>query len=117
MKLKIITISERGIPYKERLHLKVLAQADLSFYAVLGTTKTSATEILTNAKHFYWWGNYLVNAGDSVILYSGPGNNSAEVRPDGKKNHFFYWGLPNVIWLAPNSCAVVLELANWETSP
>ncbi len=117
MKLKIIAIANRGVPYQERLHISVLAQANLSFYAVIATTKVSSTEILTAAKHFHWWNPYLVNPGDNVILYSGFGNPSVQLRPDGGRNHFFYWGLADVIWGEPNSCAVVLELANWETSP
>lgn len=117
MKLKIIAITDRGVPYKERLHLSALAQANLSFYAVISTTRISPTAISTAAQHFHWWNAYLVNPGDNIILYTCPGEPTARSRPDGGKNHFFYWGLPNVIWKDPNACAVVLELQNWETSP
>jgi hypothetical protein len=117
MRLNIVTIGDRGIPNRERLHLNVLVPANLSFYVVIGTTKISPTQIATAAKYFHWWGQYAVNAGDSVILYTGFGNHTVNVRPDGGKNHFFYWGLQNAIWGDPNSCAVVFELANWETSP
>jgi len=115
MKLKIVRIVDRGIPNKERLHLSVVAQANLSFYVVIGTTKISPTAVLTAAKYFHWWSNYPVNAGDSITLYTGSGVPSKNVRLGGT-DHFFYWGLPNVIWAEPNSCAVVLELENWETS-
>jgi len=117
MRLKIVTIVDRGIPNKERLHLSVLAQANLSFCVVLGTTKISPTVISTAVKYFHWWSDYSVNAGDNVILYTGAGTHTVSVRPGGGRDHFFYWGLPNVIWGEQNSCAVVLELETWETSP
>jgi hypothetical protein len=117
MRLKIVTIADRGIPGRERLHLNVLVPANLSFYVVIGTTKISPTLVSTSPKHFHWWNAYGVNAGDSVILYTGSGNHTVNIRPDGGKNHFFYWGLPNVIWADLNSCAVLFELENWETSP
>jgi hypothetical protein len=117
MRLQIVTIADRGIPGQERLHLNVLAPTNLSSYVVLNTMKISPTMVSTAPTHFHWWGSYGVNAGDSVILYTGFGNHVVNVRPDGGKNHFFYWGLPNTIWADRNSCAVVFELANWETSP
>ncbi len=98
MRLKIVTIADRGIPNKERLHLNVLAQANLSFYVVLGTTKISPTLVSTAPKYFHWWSDYAVNAGDSVILYTRSGLHTVNVRPGGGRNHFF-------------------ELTTWETSP
>ena len=52
-----------------------------------------------------------------VVLYAGFGNNHVSPRPDGGTDYFFYWGLKNTLWAPPNSCAVLLEIENWQTSP
>ncbi len=117
MKLKIITIVDRGVPSRERLHVSVLADANLNFYAVFDTQYTDDTgEIVAIPKRAYWFTDYPVKAGDHVILYTKPGKDSVGERTDGHKNHFFHWGLRAPIWGSPEACAVLLEIADWETS-
>jgi hypothetical protein len=115
MKLKIVGIYDRGIPNQERLHLNVLAPADLSFHVVLDTTRVGDT-VSTQIRNVYWWTRYPVQAGDWVILYTRSGLFSTARRADGRTNHFFFWGMKSVLWANPASCAVVLGVQDWETS-
>jgi hypothetical protein len=115
--LKIVGIIDRGIPGKERLHLSAVANVNLNYYAVFDTVYMGPDAIETIPLRAYWFANYEVRAGDHVILYTRPGEQSTKLRNDGFTNHFFYWGLERPIWKAPSSCAVLLEISNWETSP
>jgi hypothetical protein len=117
MKLKIIQIIDRGVPQKERLHMSVLADANLTNYAVIDTARVESTKIAAGSRRVYWFFDKKVRAGDSVILFSGPGTNISQPRADGANNHFYYWGFKETIWGDPLSCAVLLELNSWETSP
>jgi hypothetical protein len=118
MKIKVLRIADKGVPDLERLHLSVLADANLVNYAVFDTVKlTNGTAIQSIPKHTYWFLSYPVKAGDDVVLYTRPGVQSKAVRGGGGTTHFFFWGMTHTLWDAPDACAVVLEVVDWATSP
>jgi hypothetical protein len=117
MKLAILTIAERGIPNKERLHLRVLADTNLSYYVVFVSSYTPSGLVATPPRFTYWFNSFAVKAGDSVVLYSCAGQATSSRRSDGGSDHFFHWGLPATIWNQVSDCAVLAELTDWQTSP
>lgn len=119
MKLQLIQIIDRGIPNKERLHLRVLEDANLSYYIVFATTYLSPQAISNLQRHAYWFAPKNVKAGDEVVLYTGSGSPSESkiaLGLPGRTAHFFFWGLPNTVWNVTGDCAVLLELNSWQTS-
>jgi hypothetical protein len=115
--VKIVGIVDRGVPGKERLHLAAVANVSLNYYAVFDTVYVGPDGIAPIPRRAYWFADYQVKAGDQVILYTKPGEQSTKQRNDGYINHFFYWGLDRHIWKDPASCAVVLEISDWATTP
>lgn len=116
MKLQILGLVDRKGPGKERLHLRVLADANLSFYMVADTTYTNPTAISNKHRHSYWFPSRLVKAGDHVVLYSGIGTESSKLNSDGTTSYFYYWGINQTIWNNTGDCAVLFELGTWQTS-
>lgn len=114
--VRIVGITDRGVAGQERLHLSALTNVNLNYYVVFDTVYVGENAIVTIPKRAYWFTNYEVRAGDHVILYTKRGEQSRQVRPDGYTDHFFFWGLDRTIWRDPESCAVLLEVSNWETS-
>jgi len=117
MNLQIVTIAEPGIADRERLHIVALADTDLSYYAALLSVRYLNGRIAAAFRPAYWFGPRAVRAGDNIILYSGSGQDTSQVRPDGGTNHYYHWGLKNTVWNHSTSCAVLLELMNWQTYP
>lgn len=117
MKLSIIRIIDRGVPFKERLHLKALNDANLTYYVVLSTDYTSPTALSVGGKAAYWFSPKSVKAGDSVVLYTCKGQPSDTKNADGTTTFFLYWGWDSPLWSVTGKCAVVMELTNWMTSP
>ena len=117
MRLRIVSIADRGIAQNERLHLSVLADTNLVNYVVLDTIKISSTAISTSPKHVFWLPSYPVKPGDNVVIYTRAGVQNNLRRRDGGADHFFFWGLDRAVWGDSNACAVVLELNDWATSP
>ena len=117
MKLQILTIADRGIANQERLHIVALADTDLSFYAALLSVQLQTDRVAAGLRTAYWFGPRPVKAGDHIVLYSGPGRDRSEGRPDGRTNHFYHWGFTNTGWGNAAACAVLLEVADWQTSP
>jgi hypothetical protein len=91
MNIKIVTIADRGVPNKERIQLLALGNVNLVYYALFDTETASPTTVVTIPKRAYWFNSYEVKAGDNIVLYTGAGHQSSYQRPDGGKNHFFYW--------------------------
>ncbi len=116
MKIGIVDIFDRGIPYKERLVLKVFLNFNLSYCVILNSTYVSPAALSTYPKGSFWFPPKDVNAGDLVVVYSGSGVNSEVKNQDGSTSHFFYWGSPNTLWNQSDDCAVVLELNAWQTT-
>lgn len=112
----IVGIVDRGISGKERLHLSAVANVNLNYYVIFDTVYVGNDAIAPIPRRAYWFSDYQVRAGDHIILYTKPGEQSKKQRSDGYTNHFFYWGLDRTLWKDPSSCAVLLEVSNWETS-
>lgn len=117
MRLKIVEIADRGVPGKECLHLAVQTSVNLNFYAVFDTVRIGGGLISQFPRRAYWFQQQEVSAGDRVILHTGPGVNSFVKGEYGGTTFFFYWGLASTLWDEPSSCAVLLELCQWQTSP
>jgi hypothetical protein len=117
MKLQIVSIADKGVANKERLHLNVIAEANLYFYVVFATIYNNPQSISSSPKQTYWFPSTLVKPGEQVMLYSGFGQNRSEPAQGGKTNHFFYWGQKETLWGNYGDCAVLLELNSWQTSP
>ena len=117
MRVRIVNITDRGVAYQERLHLSVWAPSNLVNYAVFVSRKIAPTTIKTPPDYAYWFMNTPVYPGDQIVLYTGTGQNTSEQRQDGRWNRFFYWGLSHTVWHDPQSCAVLLEINEWDTKP
>jgi hypothetical protein len=115
MLLGIVGIVDRGVNGRERLHLSVLADTNLNYYAVFDTDY-SGDGIVPRPKRTFWFNDYPVRAGDHVILYTKIGTPSTKPRTDGGTNHFFYWDIGKPLWGSATSCAVLVELSNWVTT-
>jgi hypothetical protein len=116
MRLRIVSTAYRGVPNQERLHLSVLVPANLVNYAVFNTVKLPGNLIVSKPKNTYWFIAQAVKPGDNVVLYTTTGTPTKNLRPDGGTDYFYYWGLHNVLWSDPSSCAVVVEINDWVTS-
>lgn len=117
MKLQILRIIDRGVANRERLHLRVLEDTDLSFHIVFDTTYESFDAISNQQRHAYWFPPHSVQAGDHVVLFTGIGLQRSVVNRAGGQTHFFYWGLASTVWNKTGDCAVLFEVETWQTSP
>ncbi len=115
MKLEIVTIADRGVANKERLHLRATADANLSYFIVFKSIITSPESVSSAPQNTYWFPGKFVKAGDHIVLYSGLGQPSESKNADGTNNHFFYWNIKNTIWNNTADCAVVFEVNTWQT--
>ena len=107
-------VANKGDTARERLILDVTGATDVGEYALLQTGARDG-EVTIGVHHTYWFPNKVVAAGDLVVLYTKDGQDKETVMEDGRKTHFFYWGLPSPIWLEPERAAVLLNAPTWTT--
>jgi hypothetical protein len=89
---------------------------DLSRNMVCDTTFRDTDKISNELRHMYWFGEYLVNAGDWVKLMTGIGQPSVGKNDRGTKTHTFFWNLGRTVWNQDGDCAVLFQLNDWRTT-
>jgi hypothetical protein len=114
MTLEIAKIEDQGDLERERIVLRVTADADIGWYAVFRcTTNPDGKGILGGPiSHVYWFANKKVKNGDLIIIYSKHGVRSEKTGENGVTSHFFYWQLDTPIWIKGKR-AVVVETPIW----
>jgi hypothetical protein len=114
MRLDFVSITDRGIGYKERIVLRANAPTNLGFFVILASG-LSGTGVNITPRATYWFPQIDVALGDEVVLYTGPGLNSPPSAFGGKTTHTFHWGQPSTLFNNPSDAAVVMELQGWQT--
>jgi hypothetical protein len=117
MRLQVVRIADRGVPNKERLHLSVAQETNLSYYVVLLSRYSNQGGIANGNLSAFWFPGQPVQPGDQIILASGQGTPNSRKELNGTTTHFYYWGLPRTVWHESMNCAVVLEVSSWSTTP
>jgi hypothetical protein len=116
MKVQVVGITDRGIPDRERLHLRAMVALNLSYLVVVSTRYGSLSTVFPGGVPSYWFPAKIVKPGDSIILYTNAGMHSEETGPGGVSNHFYHWGFGAPIWSDPAACVVVFDVVDWQAS-
>jgi len=116
MKLTFVRVADPGDRDKERIHLRVANPTNLANFVILRSTAL-ATEDKVAAGQLvaYWFSQHDARAGDSVVVYTKPGDITHEPQKDGTTNHFCFWGLTEPIFKAENDVVVLCEISDWIT--
>ena len=116
MRLQLVAIGDRGIANQERIHLAALTDTDASFYVVMLSVSIIAQgTVAAAARPAFWFPAQKLKAGDNVVLYTRAGTPSFQKRADGGTDYFYFWGLNQTVFNNFTACAVLAELAEWQT--
>jgi len=113
--LRIVTIADRGNSVNERIHFEVIRDCDLASYVVMATLEVSPGRIAAGFRPVYWFVSDQVKAGDHLILYTREGQDGKDIRADGHRNHFFFWGVKGGTMFPTNAKVVLVEINQWVT--
>jgi len=114
MKLKILSVNEKGDASKEYVWLEVLEDCDVGRYAIADSTYVSEGKISNKLRHFFWFPDKTVKKGNRIVVRTGTGTDDEYTTDTGKKVHRFYWGLKSAVWNDDGDAAVLLEIATWK---
>jgi hypothetical protein len=112
MKLEIQSVADKGNHEKERLVLKVRADTDIGDYVVIQAGFANGG-VTIGTYQTYWFPYKAVSAGDLVVIYTKSGKENEKNLKQGRRAHFFYWGIGTAIWNRKDRAPVVLHAPEW----
>lgn len=116
MDLRTIRVHNHGDAGQEYVLLEAIANCQLNRYALYDATYTADGKTSNKQRHFYRFPPKGVDAGDWVSLRTGKGQNGSSVNDDGRTVHRFYWGLNHPVWNDDGDAAVLINIADWNTT-
>jgi len=76
--LNLWGVQDAGTPNKELIAIMVTEQCDLANYCVLIGHQNMDGTATPIQDHMFWFGNGIVNAGDWLFIYTGPGKSTVQ---------------------------------------
>lgn len=96
--LKVVEVADRGVPNLERIVMRANEVVRVGEFAVLLGVRQQGDSAYPIRDNFYWFGHGIVNKGDWVFLYTGPGETrTVELPGTTEKLYVVHWGRENVI--------------------
>lgn len=112
MKLEIQKVADKGNYNKERLILRAKAATDVGDY-ILIQAGYSDGGVNIGIHNTYWFPYKDIGVGDLVVLYTKSGKENEKVLSNGRKAHFFYWGLGEKTWDSGDKAPVLMHAPEW----
>lgn len=116
MKLKVLSVENKGNLEKETVWLDVLEDAAIHYYLLCDTTYTDDDHISNELRHTYWFPTKSVKKGDYIALHTKDGKNTEGANNRNSTTHHFYWKLGKTIWNKDGDCAVLFKIDTWKTT-
>jgi hypothetical protein len=98
--VRLLGVFDPGVPNMERVVLKVEANIDIGWYAIILSQRGQIRDHATPIKDcMYWFGSGSVAPNDFFFLYTGSGTRST-LPPDGGHGKLFieFWGKKETIF-------------------
>jgi hypothetical protein len=110
-----IGVYNRGEIASERVHFRATNDINLVRYVLFDTLRINDNALANGNRGSFWFSSLEIRTGENVVVYTRAGQYSREVKPDGSVYHFIFRGLTTPLYAFPASCAVLLELGDWQT--
>ena len=109
--LEVVGIQDRGIPYQERVSLRVHAQMDLGQFAIVpGRWVDGSLRPTTGA--FYQFPGRPIQPGQWIFLYTGPGNTTETFETGTRMPALvLHWGKARTLFDDPSTSVALLRIA------
>ncbi|MDJ0388695.1 hypothetical protein QMO56_11280 [Roseomonas sp. E05] len=116
MKLKVLSVYNRGDATKEHVLLEAVEDCNANRYLLADSTFTGDGMISNRLRHTFWFPSKAVKKGELVSLWTGKGSNTEAANAAGTKIHRFYWNLGSAVWNDDGDCALLIEVSDWKAS-
>jgi hypothetical protein len=113
--LALMGVYDRGIPNQERIVLLARQQLNVGQYGImLGIRMSSAlpSKMAQPVRdNLFWFGDGILNAGDWIFLYTGPGQARAGIVPNTiQRMYTMHWGRKETILHHPDLVPILFRM-------
>ncbi len=115
MNIKLQEIIDNGKHSDERIVLKAVTNVNLANYMLLDATYLPDGKLSNKARHVHWFKSKIVNANDTIVLYTKKGQPSEQKNANGTTSHFLHWGLDSSVWNNTGDRATLIEIKETES--
>lgn len=112
MRLDIVRVDDEGKLDNERLLLKANGRTEVGNYLLL-PAGVHGDRLTAPARNPFWFPDKQVDVGDLVVVYTKEGGDTDRLMDDGRKVHFFYWGLDDPVWGGGDLAPVLFHAREW----
>ncbi|MCK9376383.1 MAG: hypothetical protein M0P73_09545 [Syntrophobacterales bacterium] len=93
-----VSVFDRGIPNQERIVLYVNESLNLGQYGLMIGVRGQAGMAVPIRDNMLWFGDGIVNKGDWIFIYTGPGEAKTTMLPNTEERLFsIHWGRKETI--------------------
>lgn len=114
MKFNVRGVREPGELDKERVVVDLLEDGNTGTLIVASTTQQDSNRISARISSPYWVPDQDVKKGDLLVIYTKKGSRNTKENNDGTTSYFFYMGLTEELYSAPDQTVAVFDIASWK---
>lgn len=91
--LSIVGVHERGVPNEERIVLIANETVNLGQYGLMIGVRAEKNSAFPIHDNLLWFGDGIVNKGDWIFIYTGPGDaKSSDIPSTSERIYSIHWG-------------------------
>lgn len=113
MELQIDRITGHTPPESERLILKVIKETNLGDYMLMDTLREGQELSLVRNRHIFLFPNISVKPGNSVVVYTGKGEDTVITTDQQEIRYSFYWNLSKRLWRKHIGNVYLVKIDSW----
>lgn len=109
--LKIHGVYDRGVPNKERIVITVEETVDMGQFGLMLGARTQNAMAMPIADNMFWFGDGIVQKGDILFLYTGPGQATKDLIPNSLSSFYsLHWGRKNTVLANPAIVPILFRI-------
>ena len=109
--LTMLDVIDRNVPNKERIVLIANETIDLGQYGIMIGLKAQGNSAIPIKDNMLWFGNGVINKGDFLFIYTGPGETRETPLPNIlEKLYTIHWGRDRTIFYSPEFVPILFRV-------
>lgn len=93
-----VDVHDRGVPNQERIVLYANDTVNLGQYGLMIGIRSTGNSAVPIRDNFLWFGDAIINKGDWIFIYTGPGEaKSTELPNSTNRLYSIHWGRQKTI--------------------
>ena len=109
--LTITDIYDRSIPNKERIAIIANETINIGQYGIMLGLRNEGESAFPIRDNLFWFGDAVINKGDIIYIYTGPGDPKITELPNNQENLYtVHWGKDKTIFQSNDLVPILFKV-------